>query len=83
MSLDVKATGGSERDPVRRVVLSAKEKCFLSTELQDNNTFEHSNEDCPLSLEQGWNHEAQLELFTSELGTSLAGVNIDFRGKLL
>jgi hypothetical protein len=76
MSLDVKATGGSERDPVRRVVLSAKEKCFLSTELQDNNTFEHSNEDCPLSLEQGWNHEAQLELFTGKNTTRTETVGV-------
>jgi hypothetical protein len=51
---------------VRRVVLSAKEKSFLSTELQDNNTFEHFNEDYPLYLEQGWNHDVQIGIFSGK-----------------
>ena len=61
---------------MRRVVLSAKEKSFLSTKLQDNKKSEHPNEDYPLSLEQGWNHEAQLELFTGKNTTRTETVGV-------
>jgi len=70
MSLDMNATGGSERDPVRRVVLSAEEKSLLSTGLQDNNTFGHFNGENQLYLEQGWNHDAQIDIFSGKKQTT-------------
>ena len=60
------------------IVLSAKEISFLSTKLQDDNTFEHSNEDYLLSLEQGWNHEAQLDFFTANNDESRYGWRVSF-----
>jgi hypothetical protein len=63
-------------NPVKHIVLSAKEKSFLSTELQDNSIFAHFNEDYSTSLEQGWNHEAQLELFTGKNTTRTETVGV-------
>ena len=51
------------RDSVRNHELCANEVNISRAELQGYNAFEHFNVENLLFLEQGWNHDAQIDTF--------------------
>ncbi len=72
MYVDMNEARGSAWGPVRRILFSANEIGFPQTGLQGNNTFEYFDVDYQLCLEQGWNHDAQRDIFSGKNTTAKA-----------